>query len=113
MERIIRGHGHHYEGVEDGKACLHKLDQNDYDILFLDLFLPRVDGTDLLVQLKEKSPVMSVIVCSSMDDNDIIGSLLKKGARAFLLKPIREAVITEVIDRISAGTMSQDLTPLG
>jgi len=113
MDRIIRGHGHLYEGVVDAHACLHKIEQHHYDILFLDLFITGMDGLELLKTVRAKSPITSVILLSSLDEPDIINSLLQKGARAFLIKPLRDAVITDVITRIAAGTMSQDLTPQG
>jgi CheY-like chemotaxis protein len=111
MDRIIRGHGHHYEGVVDAGACLHKLEQADFDIVFLDLFLGGMDGNELLQRVREKAPVASVILISSMDDAVIIDGLLQQGARAYLVKPVRDAVITDVINRIASGTISQNLTP--
>jgi CheY-like chemotaxis protein len=111
IDRITRGHGHLYEGVVDGATCLNKLDQHDYDILFLDLFIPGMDGAELLRRVRAKTPVTSVILLSSLDEPDIIHGLLQQGARAFLIKPVNEAIITDVISRISAGTISQDLTP--
>ena len=111
MDRIIRGHGHHYDGVVDAAAVLHKIDQADYDIVFMDLFLGGMDGNELLQRIREKSPVTSVILLSSLDETVIIDGLLQQGARAYLVKPVRDAVITDVINRIAAGTISQDLTP--
>lgn len=111
MDRIIRGHGHHYEGVVDAATCLHKLEQADFDIVFLDLFLGGMDGNELLQRVREKAPVASVILVSSLDDSVIIDGLLQQGARAYLVKPVRDAVITDVITRIASGTISQDLTP--
>ena len=113
IDRIARGHGHLYEGVVDGAACLSKIEQNDYDILFLDLFIPGMDGAEILQRIRAKTPVTSVILLSSLDDSEIINGLLSSGARAFLIKPVSEAVLTDVITRISAGTISQDLTPGG
>lgn len=111
MDRIIRGHGHVYEGVVDAAACIHKIEQTDYDIVFMDLFLDGMDGNELLQRVRERAPIASVIVLSSMDEPAIINGLLQQGARAYLMKPVRDAVITDVIARIAAGTMSQDLTP--
>lgn len=113
MDRIIRAHGHQYEGVVDAAACLHKVEQHDYDILFLDLFIGGMDGVAVLQKVREQSPITSVILLSALDEPDIINGLLQKGARAFLIKPLRDAIIIDVITRISAGTMSQDLTPRG
>lgn len=111
MDRIIRGHGHQYEGVVDALACLHKLEQADYDIIFMDLFLGGMDGYELLRRVREKAPITSVILLSALDETTIIDGLFQQGARAYLVKPVREAVITDVINRIAAGTISQDLTP--
>ena len=111
MERIIRGHGHHFDGVENGKACLHKLQQGHYDLLFLDLFMPILDGVHVLKHAREHAPATRVVAISSLDDTIIIGNILKSGACAFLIKPLRDALITEVMNRVAAGTISQDLTP--
>jgi|APTNR8051073442_1049403.scaffolds.fasta_scaffold00081_51 CheY-like chemotaxis protein len=111
MDRIIRGHGHLYEGVVDATAFLHKLSQTQYDIIFLDLFLGGMDGSELLQRVRDALPVASIILLSSLDDPVIIDGLLQQGARAYLVKPVRDAVITDVINRIASGTISQDLTP--
>ena len=111
MERIIRGHGHHYEGVEDGRMCLQKLQQGVYDVLFIDLFMPTLDGLHVLSFARNHSPSTRLIVISSLDDEPTIEQVLKNGASAFLLKPLQDAAITEVINRVASGTISQDLTP--
>jgi two-component system OmpR family response regulator len=111
VERLALGFGHAVESAEDGKACLHKMQQQAYDLLFMELILPIVDGTQILAYMHANTPATRVIVLSAMDDPADIGLILKQGASAFLIKPLRESAILEVISRVSAGTISQDLTP--
>ncbi len=113
LQHLARGLGHQLDAVQDGKACVSKLRQHTYDLLFLDLILPLVDGLQVLAFARENFPSMRVIMISTMDETQTIDSLLKCGASAYLMKPLRESVLTEVLSRVASGTISQDLTPRG
>ena len=111
LQHLARGLDHQLDAVEDGKACLSKLKQHVYDLLFLDLIMPVVDGTQVLAYARENHPAMRVVMISTLDEPLTIDSLLKSGASAYLIKPLRESMLTEVLSRIASGTISQDLTP--
>lgn len=111
LARLAHGLGHQLDSVEDGRACVAKLQQNRYDLLFLDLIMPVMDGTQVLEYVREHLPAMRVVIISSLDERSIIDQFLSMGASAYLVKPLRESYLCDVIGRISSGTISQNLTP--
>ena len=102
---ICRDLGHDADSAEDGKVCLKKMAAAPPDILFLDLVMPVLDGVHVLKTLREKELTTTIIAISSLDDSEVIASILHAGAAAFLIKPLNEAIIREVIGRVASGTI--------
>lgn len=102
---ICRDLGHDADSAEDGKTCLKKIASSPHDILFLDLVMPVLDGVHVLKTLREKEVATTIIAISSLDDSEVIASILHAGAAAFLIKPLNEAIIREVIGRVVSGTI--------
>ena len=42
----------------DGEEALEKINQNKYDLILLDVMLPKIDGFQLVEQMKHKTPVI-------------------------------------------------------
>jgi CheY-like chemotaxis protein len=66
-------------------------ENNDFDLVLLDLYMPEMDGFEVLSLMKE-DPRLSqipVVVMSSAESNDIIANCLKMGAQNYLVKPVR------------------------
>jgi CheY-like chemotaxis protein len=98
FRRIITSLGHACDVVADGRECLKKVAQNTYDILFLDLIMPKLDGEAVLHSLKGRDNPKDIIIISSEDDEDVITDILHRGATAFIVKPIELASVEQVID---------------
>lgn len=105
LELMIRRLGHDVDTAENGKVCLKKVAAATYDLVFLDLFMPVMDGVQVMKTFREKSVPSTVVAISSLDDSDVIRSILKFGAAAFLIKPLREPLIREVLARVATGTV--------
>lgn len=65
-----------------------KLDYTtDYpDVLLLDLGLPRMDGLEVLVKVREKLPNLKVLILSAFDDRERVYRAICNGASGYLLK---------------------------
>lgn len=105
MARIIRELGHQVDTVQDGRACLKQAAQVAYDLIFLDLFMPVLDGVHVLLNLREHPTATTIVAMSSLDEQSIIANLLKAGAAAYLIKPLGDHTVREVIGRVAAGTI--------
>ncbi len=76
------------------------------DIAIVDISLPGIKGTELIVKLKNKLLRTQFMVCSIHDDNDTIFEALKSGASGYILKdPVTsEEIIKAIRDMYSGGS---------
>jgi DNA-binding response OmpR family regulator len=78
----------------DGQDGLFMCQSNAYDLIVLDLMLPKLDGLDVLRSLRAGSILAPVLILTSRDDKETTISLLEAGADDYLTKPfeVREMV---------------------
>ena len=67
------------------------------DVILVDLQLPDGTGIDIMDRLGTDHPEIRPIVLTSFDDDEALAESLEKGARAYVLKTVRGAEITDVI----------------
>lgn len=77
-------------------------------VALVDLRLPDGTGIDIINQLRERSPQTKCVVLTSFDDDDALSEALQAGAKAYLLKSVRGAEITEVIKAVAGGRVLLD-----
>ncbi len=78
------------------------------EVALVDLRLPDGTGIDIIEKLREYSPNTRCIVLTSFDDDDALTESLTAGAKAYLLKSVRGAEITEVIRAVANGRVLLD-----
>ena len=82
----------------DGEEALHKALENEYDLVVLDLMLPKMDGLEVCRKVREVSMVPIIILTAKGDDSSkVLG--LEYGADDYLTKPFN---ILELKARIKA-----------
>ncbi len=87
--------------AEDGNTALRVLDDNinNIDVIFLDVRMPGLNGIEVLKMIKEKIKNIPVIVMTAFTDTDIAIKAMKEGAFDYLLKPLRNEQLREVVER--------------
>ena len=86
------------DAAYDGEEALQLARDNDYDLIILDVMLPKIDGTAVCQQIREFSGVPVVMVTAKGDDMDKIMGL-EYGADDYVTKPFN---ILELKARIKA-----------
>ena len=78
--------------AHDGESALEKVKQNDYDLVMLDIQMPKTDTFGLMEFFKVKYPSLKVLVFSMSPENIYAKRFLKAGAKGFLSKdaPLEE-----------------------
>jgi DNA-binding response OmpR family regulator len=71
----------------DGQDGLFMARSNPYDLILLDLMLPKLDGLDVLRSLRKEAIDAPVLILTSRDDKDTTIALLEAGADDYLTKP--------------------------
>lgn len=100
--------------VTDGEAGIKIVGNNeDYDLILLDLILPKRDGITILEHMKDKNIVKPVIVFSSYNAPNAIQRASELGASYYLLKPFDfsylEQKIKNIIKRKEINNITIDL----
>lgn len=91
------------DAVPDGESCLKALASKKYDILLLDLHMPRLDGYSVLSRIREDRSMDSlpvVVLTAYLEEGDK-EKLVQMGASKCILKPIN---IDELLNTIRAFT---------
>jgi DNA-binding NtrC family response regulator len=87
--RELTRKGHEAEGVEDGQAALDQVAAVTYDVLVLDMRMPRKAGIDVLRELANAPDAPQVIVMTGFEDVATAVEAMKLGAYDYLSKPTR------------------------
>ena len=90
--------GYEIETAADGEEALKKIQSNNYDLVLLDVMLPKLSGIEVCQQVRETSSVPIIMLTAKGEDMDkILG--LEYGADDYMTKPFN---ILEVKMRIKA-----------
>ena len=78
------------------------------DVILVDLQLPDGTGIDIMNRLRSSHPQILPVVLTSFDDDEALAESLEAGARAYILKTVRGAEITDVIKAVADGRVLLD-----
>jgi excisionase family DNA binding protein len=90
--------GHRVVSAETSSDGLELVKQWDFDVVFLDLRMPGMDGAELFHQIKIIKPKLPVIIITGYPDSDMMARALTHGPFAVMNKPFSESDIVEVLN---------------
>ncbi len=97
--RILENTEYDAEAVQDGWEALEKIDENYYDVLLLDIMMPKIDGLEVLQRVKETHPDIDVIMVTGLSDIETAVKSMKLGAFDYLPKPFDPEELKLVVER--------------
>ena len=83
--KTLNPEGYNVEGVLSAIEAMHRIEHNNYDLVFTDLSMPEIDGITLIQWIRQSRPAMGIVV--------IISSLLQKNIKVALKFGINEHVM--------------------
>ncbi len=97
-----------YEVVQalDGREALERFDEEQFDLVVLDVMLPKVDGLEVCRQLRNRSPVPIIMLTAKSEEIDkVVG--LELGADDYITKPFS---LREFSSRVKAALRRSEMT---
>lgn len=91
-----------------GTDALEQLEDRDLDVVVLDLQMPGVDGIEVLRKIKERKPLIEVIMLTGHATVETAIEGMKLGAFDFLIKPTETDELLEKIARAFSRKREQD-----
>ncbi len=98
LEIKFKAAGFDVKTVFDGQEALKTLETEKFDLMILDLIMPRLDGFGVLTALKGKNVTMPVIVASNLGQVDDINRSKDLGAVDYFIKS--NVSISDIIQQI-------------
>lgn len=83
-----------------GKNALELIAQLTPDLVITDIKMPEMDGVELVKQLELQFPQVKKAVLSGFDEFQLVRETLKNGALDYLLKPVDEAELRQLLNAV-------------
>jgi DNA-binding NtrC family response regulator len=101
-QRILGGE-YDVDVAHDGLEALAKINEDDYDVLVLDIKMPKMDGIEVLRRVKEARPDVDIIMVTGLHEIGTAVKAMKLGALDYLPKPFEpeqlEMTVARAFDR--------------
>jgi len=89
--------------VTDGVLVLKVLEVKEVDIVVLDIEMPRLDGIQTTIEIREKYPSVKVLILSMYNDENFIKQIIHTGASGYILKNRGKEELVDAVRKIASG----------
>jgi two-component system nitrogen regulation response regulator GlnG len=113
LTKGLRGAGYDVTAVADGESALRAFEAEPFDLVFLDVRMPGLDGLAVLDRLRASRPDACVVVMTAHGSMDTAIKAMQRGAYDYLTKPFDLDEVLLLTERALAATrLSQEVTRL-
>jgi CheY-like chemotaxis protein len=102
---LLERAGHQVEAASDGQKGIAVFEGGDFDLLFLDIFMPGMDGIETMRHIHRRQPDVPIIVISgrplvadAAKEPDFLAMAIKLGAVSSLPKPFKPAALLAMVE---------------
>ena len=88
LSEILSDEGYNVEVAEDGPMAIEMAEKERYDVIFCDIKMPNMEGTEVLEKLRKDGIDSAIIMISGHGDIETAVECIKKGAFDFIQKPL-------------------------
>ncbi|MCC3408722.1 MAG: response regulator [Microcoleus sp. PH2017_10_PVI_O_A] len=99
LTRALNAHNYNVNTAEDGETALQLAQAYDYDLIVLDVLIPKLDGISLCRELRSSGCQMPILLLTALDSSNDRVQGLEAGADDYVVKPFN---LQELIARIRA-----------
>jgi len=117
LRGVLADEGYEVVEAEDGRRALECLERAVPRLAIVDIWMPEIDGIQLVERMKEQAPELPVIVISGHGTIETAVRAIRLGAFDFLEKPFQLDALLRMVDRALGGgsarppVMDEDVAP--
>jgi CheY-like chemotaxis protein len=99
LRQILQNAGYQVSLAGDGFEALEQIEAQSFDLVILDLAMPRLDGLEVLARVRasEQHHDLPIIMLTASGDDQMRETARKNGASAFLTKPSGSAEVIAAV----------------
>jgi len=86
---VLKDEGYTVDSASNGEEAFNKLKQGGYDLILLDIMMPKMDGLGIMEALKKDPPPVKngpILLLTNLDHEPLIKDAISRGATAFIIK---------------------------
>jgi DNA-binding NtrC family response regulator len=112
-KRILEAEGLEVSTVPSADEALEMIKKYEFDLLLMDVKMPKHDGMFLMREIKKLIPDMPIIVMSGYPTPETVSDVLKLGAMQFIPKPFRPDELIKIVRPVLQKILSKKSFPTG
>jgi two-component system nitrogen regulation response regulator GlnG len=113
LEKGLRGVGYDVTSVKDGEEAVRVFEAQPFDLVFLDVRMPGLDGLTALERIRDLRPDVYVIVMTAHGSMDTAIKAMQRGAYDYLNKPFDLDEVLLLSERaLAASRLTQEVARL-
>jgi nitrogen regulation protein NR(I) len=113
LEKGLRQAGYQVTAVKDGEAALREAQAEPFDLIFLDVRMPGLDGLTLLGRIREARPDAQVVIMTAHGTMETAIQAMQRGAYDYLAKPFDIEEVLLLAERaLTARRLAQEVSRL-
>ena len=101
LKTILEDKGYRVATAKDGTEAIEMVKSKHYDIIFLDVVLPGIDGVETFEHVKEIDPVATVSMMTGYTEEDLVRKAVSEGAYTCIYKPFNMEKLIGLVEGIS------------
>lgn len=110
FRRVLANRSQTVTTARDGYEAIEKINEDKYDLIFLDVKLPGMDGVETLEKIKSISPDSIVVMMSGYSVEEEISRAIDMGAQDFIPKPFEDMDQIMTIEEVARYLSLHELT---
>jgi CheY-like chemotaxis protein len=103
LTKLLVSAGFTATGARDGADALKRLQHERFDLMLLDVWMPRMTGLDLLARLRTRKRRIKVVVMTSDDTPETMLQTLREQALEYVNKPIEPMALLRLVRDLLTG----------
>ena len=97
---ILIDKGYRVSTAEDGYTAIDKVRKESFDVIFMDIKMPGINGVQTFREIKKINPKSAVIMMTAYSVEDLVKEAIEEGAYTVIYKPFDMDRIVETIERV-------------
>ena len=97
---VLKRAGYRVKAVEDGHKAVKEVEEKTYNLALVDLRMPKMDGIEVLENIKKKKPEIPVIIYTGYGSVTTAVEAMRKGAADYLNKPFSPEELKLAIKKV-------------
>jgi DNA-binding NtrC family response regulator len=102
LSMMLRGDDREVKTASTGRDALKEISNHHYDICFLDVHLPDMNGLDIMKIMKKVSQATNIIIMTGSEITYAMMISIRENARLFMAKPFEMGQVKAIVDKLLA-----------